>query len=237
MVRLVVMALLLSNYVFGAVVGPQICTSQQDFFCPTVLFTVDSGSGPVDYSNNFLITAITPGQLYNISANFNAGGFPVNFNATTHPDPVIDFGMSFGSQTDPMVFLSITTPYVGDVENFTEFSDNLAAQLVGAGSATGTLLNPSNNNLYMEEFLINGAAVDFENSGANPVFTGGPFPNTGNLTLDLGFNVTGGSIFQVGGSVGLTPEPGTLALMGFGILCVGRRGLAPPPAPIAQTIA
>lgn len=220
MIKFLVIPLLLGGSLFAG----QTCTAALvDPYCPTVnLFTING----VDYTNIFTVSAITPASEYSIAANAIVGGFHVNFNATTQPDPVIDFGMSFDDSTDPPIFLSITTPYFSET-GFNEFGDSFLDQLIGSGSAVGTIIPPEGllsqfpAYPYFEEFDVNQTPVDFENSSRTQnTFIGGPFPNTGNLTLNLGFNLTlnTGASFTASGSAGFVPEPGTLGMLGAGLL-------------------
>jgi hypothetical protein len=223
MVKLCFVSLLLSTALFGS----QTCASIGDIApvrdpnCPTVTFSINGS----DFSSIFSVAAIPETTEYSITAdstNVGGTGFNVSVNGTTDPDPVIDFGMSFDPPAFTVVFLEITTPYFG---NFSQFTDNIASQLTDGANVTGCLPTPTEVNAgscpgsFIEEFSINGTPVDFKNPGDPGNFTGGEFPSSGNLTLDVGFNITGGGI-ALTGNAGFVPEPGTVGTMGAGALAL-----------------
>jgi hypothetical protein len=219
MLKLCITSLLLSHVLFGSAT----CTGIVDPSCPTVTFAVNG----TDYSDIFTVSATTPGQLYTISADTSVDGVTVDVSATTQPDPLIDFGMSFSG--DPVIFLEIDSPYFGTTL-LNQFGGGLTDQLSHGAILTGCLPPPASVEAgncpgpFVEEFSINGTPVAAINPGST--FTGGSVPSTGNLTLDLGFNLSGGTVmfngladFTTG-----TPEPGTVALIGLGITALGVAG-------------
>jgi hypothetical protein len=219
MVKLCIVALLLSSAVFGS----QTCSSNLavDPNCPTVTFSING----TDFSNIFTVAAIPRTTEYSItanSANVGSTGFNVTVNATTNPDPDIDYAETVDPPTSTIVFLEITTPYFG---NFSQFANTITDQLTGGASVTGCLPTPalvfagSCPGSFFQEFSINGTPVDFRNPGEPRNVTTGAFPTSGNLTLDVGFNITGGGI-SLRGDAGSVPEPGTIGMMGAGALAL-----------------
>jgi hypothetical protein len=216
MIRLSLIALILSSCLFAGPVS--FCTEADAAFCPSLQFTIDGN----DLSDQFTITPIATGQEYSIAADFTdpISGLTIDFDAATSPDPVIGFGMSFSGSSDPDVFFSVTTPYSGEV-NFSEFADFFTG--AGTGFNGGTLPTPNSDTFpdatYTYEFLVNGTPVDLEDPTGDPL-TFGNFPSSGNLTLEGGLNVGPNVLFSTQGAGGFVPEPGTLALMGFGALAM-----------------
>jgi hypothetical protein len=173
---------------------------------------------------------------------FQTTGYVVTVNATTQSDPVIDFGMNFvGDGSDPLVVLKISTPYTaGPYPAIFATGAGTLTDSAGGGSAfalpqsgsdiesvivngspivTGTPLNPGCS--------FSGQAPGFIQQACGPLTSmkiNGPFPSTGTLEVDAAFNLSTTGSYNVTGSAGFVPEPGTVVLLGAGLLAMA--GLA-----------
>jgi len=220
MLKLFISSLLLSNVLFGSAT----CLGVSDPDCPTVTFAING----TDYSDVFTVSATSPGVSYTVSANTVVDGVTVDVTATTDPDPVIGFGMSFSSG-DPVIFLQIVSPYFSST-GLSQFGDGLTAQLSQGATLAGCLPPSSSAEAgvcpasplggFVEELSINGGAQIAQNPGSTSSFSGS-FPSTGNVTLDLGFDLSGSVVLN--GSAGFSapsPEPGTIVMIGFGLVAL-----------------
>jgi hypothetical protein len=169
-------------------------------------------------------------------------GYVVIINAFTMADPVIDFGMNFSSQLDPNITLMISTPYIGGpYTSITTSSNGTVSDSDGDGNMSVTPLS----GLDIQTVNVNGSAIStagLQNPGCTlsgqvpfstqpcpaitSYVTGGSFPGSGTLELDIAFNLAGADSYNVSGSasLGSVPEPATGVLLTAGL--AGLIGLA-----------
>lgn len=167
-----------------------------------------------------------------------SNGYVVTLTASTQSDPVIDFGMNFdGSSTDPVVTLTISTPYSGGPYKM--------LYTTGSGTITDTDLNGSASALPtgddIQTVKVNGNTVSIpgtQNPGCSasgePGFSSPCGPptafltdvaslantSTGTLELDVSYQLSVGDSYNVSGSASLTPEPATGVLLGAGLVAI-----------------
>jgi hypothetical protein len=187
----------------------------------------------------FGIEASSTGCAINGTFSNPSAGYTVTVTASTQSDPVIDFGMNFADgSTDPVVTLTISTPYTGGpFSTITTSGSGTLADSDFSGSASA--LPQSGGDIELVK--VNGTTVSTvspQNPGCSfsgtPGFTqpacgsatsqqtDGSFPTTGTLELDVAFILSAGDSYNFTGSASFnsTPEPATGVLLGAGLAAI-----------------
>jgi hypothetical protein len=190
---------------------------------------------------NFIISGGPPAScsISGTFGSFGTTGYVITVIASTQTDPVIDFGLNFSGQSDPLVSLKISTPYVGGPYStiYTTSSGTLTdTGLNGTASALPAGSNPTD----IQTVIVNGSMVPTA-SPQNPGCTASGPPgfsqpcgpptgmqnpaifatsSTGTLELDDVFLLSAGASYAISGSVNFTPEPATGVLLGGGLLAI-----------------
>jgi TonB-dependent receptor len=158
---------------------------------------------PLDlFPTNILASSVVQ-KTYSVNFPGEFGGGVINLTTKSSPDePFIEYGISFGANTETTGQLGLT--YFGSRSDFTGFDngtrdvpDGLAAAL-----ASG---NPVVAGANFTRAQILGFTTSLENANTNLI------QRNNNIPIDFGFDVTGGKTFEVTDALSL----GVIGAFGF----------------------
>ncbi len=201
---------------------------------PVPVFSISLSVNADSISTQSFTIQETPGGGESFSGTLDG----VTVTGAVSPDPVIDFGMSFGNGSDPTVLFNIVTPYLGgpfntllttSVGTLDSFSGNASVTPLAGQTfiQTVNLLDNSSNVVATQQQNTGCATTALGNvlcPASSFLQTSGAFAATGGMQLEENFILSAGDTYSVDGRATLsstsTPEPASASLLATGLLAI-----------------